>query len=192
MPRLRIAPHGGYLSAGVSYAYQAHRDTWYSSPHAQVNYWMPVFAVTPERAMSMFPDYWDRAVPNSSDGFDYDEWCRVGRQQATSQTTVDTRKHPLPLAAIETRSDTRFCGMPGDLLMFSSAHLHATAPNTSGRTRFSIDFRTLHLDDIAAGRGAPNVDSRARGTTLGDFLRAADFSRIDAALVDREGAAHAG
>ena len=186
VPRLRVAPHGGYLSAGVSYAYQAHRDTWYSSPHSQVNYWMPVFEVTPERAMSMFPEYFDRAVPNSSDQFDYGDWCRVGRQQATSQTTVDTRKHPLPLAPIETRSDLRICGMPGDMLMFSSAHLHSTAPNTSGKTRFSVDFRTLNLDDIEEGRCAPNVDSRARGTTLGDFLRADDFSTIDS-----EGAAHA-
>ena len=53
VPRLRVAPHGGYLSAGVSYAYKAHRDTWYSSPHCQVNYWTPVFQVTSERAMSM-------------------------------------------------------------------------------------------------------------------------------------------
>lgn len=191
VPRLRVAPHGGYLSAGVSYAYQAHRDTWYASPHCQVNWWMPVFEVTPERAMSMFPEYWTRAVPNSSDAFDYDEWCRVGRQQATSQTRVDTRKHPLPLDAIDTRSDLRICGMPGDVLMFSSAHLHSTAPNTSGRTRFSIDFRTLHLDDLAAGRGAPNVDARARGTTLGDFLRGGDFAKIAPDLIAREGAAHA-
>jgi hypothetical protein len=191
VPRLRVAPHGGYLSAGVSYAYAAHRDTWYSSPHSQVNYWMPVFQVTPDRAMSMFPEYWERPVPNSSGDFDYDEWCRVGRQQAASQTKVDTRKHPLPLAAIDTRSDTRICGMPGDVLMFSSAHLHSTAPNTSGKTRFSIDFRTLHLDDIAEGRGAPNIDTRARGTTLGDFLRADDFAKIASEIVEQEGAAHA-
>jgi hypothetical protein len=190
VPRLRVVPHGGYLSAGVSYAYRAHRDTWYSSPHAQVNYWMPVFPVTPDRAMSMFPEYFDRPVANSSDEFDYDEWCRVGRQQATNQISVDARKHPLPVAAIDTRSDTRICGMPGDMFLFSAAHLHSTAPNTSGRTRFSIDFRTLNLDDIESRRGAANVDSRARGTTLGDFLRADDFSKIASALVEREGAVH--
>ncbi len=190
VPRLRVVPHGGYLSAGVSYAYRAHRDTWYSSPHAQVNYWMPIFPVTPERAMSMFPDYWDRAVANSSDAFDYDEWCRVGRQQATHQIAVDTRQHPLPMDAIDTRSDTRICGMPGDMFLFSAAHLHATAPNTSGKTRFSVDFRTLNLDDIEGRRGAANVDSRARGTTLGDFLRADDFSKIAPGLIEREGVAH--
>jgi hypothetical protein len=191
VPRMRVVPHSGYLSAGVSYAYKAHRDTWYSSPHAQVNYWMPIFAVTPQRAMSMFPEYWDQPVENSSKDFDYDEWCRVGRQQAVGQTTVDTRKHPLPLAPVETRSDTRICGMPGDMFMFSAAHLHSTAPNVSGRTRFSLDFRTVNLDDIESGHSAPNVDCAATGTTLGDFLRADDFSKISPELVERERVPHA-
>jgi hypothetical protein len=191
VPRMRVVPHSGYLSAGVSYAYKAHRDTWYSSPHAQVNYWMPIFSVTPQRAMSMFPEYWDTPVENSSGDFDYDEWCRVGRQQAVSQTTVDTRKHPLPLAPVETRSDTRISGMPGDMFMFSAAHLHSTAPNTSGKTRFSMDFRTVNLDDIERGNAAHNVDCRATGTTLGDFLRADDFSKISPDLVERERVPHA-
>jgi len=191
VPRMRIVPHSNYLSAGVSYAYKAHRDTWYSSPHAQINYWMPIFPVVPERAMSMFPEYWDKAVANSSDAFDYDEWCSVGRQQAVAQTTVDNRKHPLPLEPVETRSDTRICGMPGDLFMFSAAHLHSTAPNTSGKTRFSLDFRTLSLDDIQGSRKAPNIDSKATGTTLGDFLRADDFSKISPQLIERERTRHA-
>ena len=191
VPRMRVVPHSGYLSAGVSYAYKAHRDTWYSSPHAQVNFWMPIFAVTPQRAMSMFPEYWDHSVENSSKDFDYDEWCRVGRQQAVGQTTVDTRKHPLPLAPVETRSDTRICGMPGDMFMFSAAHLHSTAPNVSGRTRFSLDFRTVNLDDIESGHSAPNIDCAATGTTLGDFLRADDFSKISQELVERERVPHA-
>ena len=72
------------------------------------------------------------------------------------------------------------------MFLFSAAHLHSTAPNTSGKTRFSIDFRTLNLDDVEARHGAANVDSRARGTTLGDFLRADDFSKIASTLVERE------
>jgi hypothetical protein len=152
---------------------------------------MPIFPVTPERAMSMFPEYWSRAVPNSSNSFDYTEWCRTGRQQAITQTKTDTRKHPLPLTAIDVRSDTRICGMPGDMFMFSSAHLHSTAPNTSGSTRFSLDFRTVNLDDIEGRRGAPNVDCRAKGTTLGDFLRADDLSRIPADLITEDCSVHA-
>jgi hypothetical protein len=56
--------------------------------------------------------------------------------------------------------------------------MHATVPNTSNRTRFSIDFRTVHLDDVVDGRGAPNIDSECTGTTLRDFLRASDSVRM--------------
>ena len=179
VPRLRVVPHGDYLSSGVSYAYKAHRDIWYSSPTAQVNWWMPAFDVTVDRSMSFFPEYWGKVVPNSSADFDYGEWCQVGRTMASSQIKEDTRKHPLPLEAIDTRSELRIAGTKGDTIMFSAAHLHSTAPNQSGLTRFSIDFRTINLEDLDFGRGAPNVDSRATGTTLGDFLRASDFKPID-------------
>ena len=51
-------------------------------------------------------------------------------------------------------------------------------PNTSDRTRFSIDFRTVHLDDVNHRRGAENIDSECTGTTLRDFLRAQDLKRL--------------
>jgi len=178
VPRLRVVPHGDYLTSGVSYAYKAHRDVWYASPPAQVNWWMPVFAVIADRAMSFFPDYWAKAVPNSSAEFDYSEWCRVGRRMATGQVTADTRKHPLPLAPVETASELRIAGTKGDVILFSAAHLHSTAPNRSGQTRFSIDFRTISAGDLRQSRGAPLIDGKATGSTLGDFLRASDFAPL--------------
>jgi hypothetical protein len=51
-------------------------------------------------------------------------------------------------------------------------------PNTTSRTRFSIDFRTVNLDDLADGVAAPNVDSECTGTTLRDFLRASDLEPL--------------
>ncbi len=178
VPRLRVVPSGGYLSSGVSYAYKAHRDIWYSSPTCQVNYWMPAFAIAPGRAMSFFPAYWSRPLSNSSSAFDYGEWCKVGRRLATTQVKEDTRNHPLPLEEVDTSSEFRIAGTKGDIILFSAAHLHATAPNQSGLTRFSIDFRTVNLQDLDSDSGAPNVDNRASGTTLGDFLRADDFTPI--------------
>jgi hypothetical protein len=56
--------------------------------------------------------------------------------------------------------------------------LHSTVPNTSGRARYSIDFRTIHIDDVAAKTGAPNIDSAPTGTSLRDFVRGTDFSPI--------------
>ncbi|HSY20712.1 MAG TPA: hypothetical protein VK841_01275, partial [Polyangiaceae bacterium] len=178
VPRMRVVPHGGYLNAGVAYAYKPHRDTWYAAPLAQINWWMPIYAVTPERAMSFFPEYWDKALRNSSCDFDYDEWCAVGRPGAVSQITTDTRKHPLPLEEVSTASDLRIGGMPGDMIRFSGSHLHSTFPNVSGVTRFSADFRTVSLEDLRTQRGAPNVDSRSVGSTLRDFISAKDFTSI--------------
>jgi hypothetical protein len=178
VPRLRVVPAGGYLSSGVSYAYKAHRDIWYASPTAQINWWMPVFEVTAERAMSFYGEYWGKSLPNTSADFDYGEWCTVGRKMATSQIKEDTRKHPLPLRDPEAASEFRICGTKGDLILFSASQLHATAPNESAVTRFSMDFRTVALDDLKNGRGGPNIDSRATGSTLGDFLRGSDFATI--------------
>jgi hypothetical protein len=143
-----------------------------------VNWWMPVFAVTGARAMSFYSEYWHTPLPNSSADFDYGEWCSVGRKMATSQIKEDTRKHPLPKNDPDPASELRLCGTKGDMILFSASQLHATAPNESDVTRFSIDFRTVALSDLASGRGAHNVDSRATGSTLGDFLHATDFAPI--------------
>ncbi len=180
VPRLRVVPHGGYLSSGVSYAYKAHRDTWYSSPACQVNWWMPVFDVTSSRAMSFFPEYWDRPVKNSSAGFDYGEWLQVGRTQASSQIKYDARNHPLPLEEIGgVSSELRIAGTKGDIILFSAGYLHATAPNVSGSTRFSVDFRTFNTSDLQSSRGCKNIDNKSTGSTISDFFRASDFSKCD-------------
>jgi hypothetical protein len=49
---------------------------------------------------------------------------------------------------------------------------------TSIRTRFSVDLRTVNIDDVVSRRDAPNVDSECTGRSLRDFLRASDFDRI--------------
>ena len=66
----------------------------------------------------------------------------------------------------------------GGLILFSAAQMHSSVPNTSGVTRFSIDFRTVNIDDVQSRREASNVDSECTGTSLRDFLRARDFQRI--------------
>ncbi len=179
VPRLRVVPHSNYLTAGVSYAYRAHRDTWYSSSPSQINWWLPVWQVTPARAMTFYPSYWERPVPNTSQDFDYNEWKSVGRGAAQSQIKQDTRKHPLPMQEFAREEELHYGAAAGDFVVFSAAHLHATTPNTSDATRYSIDFRTINIDDLRRSEGARNVDSRARGSTLGDFLRVEDFHPIE-------------
>jgi hypothetical protein len=56
-------------------------------------------------------------------------------------------------------------------------------PNTSGATRFSIDFRTVSLTDLEDRRASPNLDSRCTGTALRDSMRGTDFERLPADIV---------
>ena len=60
-------------------------------------------------------------------------------------------------------------------MLFSAAQLHSTVPNTCGITRYSIDFRTVHVDDVWTKAGAINIDSAATGTTMRDYIRATDY-----------------
>ena len=185
VPRLRTATSGGYLTAGIAYAFHPHRDTWYSAPMFQINWWMPVYDIEPDNSMAFHLRYWDRAVRNGSAEYNYAEWNRESRQNAAQHVKTDTRKQPRPEESIDLDPQVRLICPPGGIIVFSGAHLHSTVPNTSGRTRFSIDFRTVHLDDAVADAGAPNVDSASTGTTMADYLRSTDLARLPAELISR-------
>ena len=183
VPRLRTMAHGEYLNAGLAYQFHPHRDTWFSAPHQQLNWWLPVYEIESENSMAFHPQYFDRPVRNSSSGYDYEEWNRTGRQQAAKQVKKETRKQPQPEEPLDLEPDVRVVTPPGGTLVFSAAQLHSTVPNTTSRTRFSIDFRTVNLEDLREGIGAPNIDSECTGTTLGDFLRASDLEPLPEDLI---------
>ena len=178
VPRLRTMAHGEYLNAGLAYQFHAHRDTWFSAPHQQLNWWLPVYAIESENSMAFHLQYFDRPVRNSSAGYDYEEWTKTGRQQAAKQVQKETRKQPQAEERLELDPDVRVVTPPGGTLIFSAAQLHSTVPNTTSRTRFSIDFRTVNLDDLIEGVAAPNIDSECTGTNLRDFLRASDLEPL--------------
>jgi hypothetical protein len=71
----------------------------------------------------------------------------------------------------------------GGIILFSAAQMHSSVPNTSGRTRFSIDFRVVHIDDVKDKHGAPHSDEACTGTTMRDYLRVTDCSHIPDDLV---------
>jgi hypothetical protein len=66
--------HGEYLKAGLAYQFHAHRDTWFSAPHQQLNWWLPVHEIEWEDSMAFHPRYFHTPVRNSSAGYDYEEW----------------------------------------------------------------------------------------------------------------------
>ncbi|MGO9933154.1 MAG: hypothetical protein ACLPV8_15285 [Steroidobacteraceae bacterium] len=181
VPRLRIVPHYDYLHAGVSYAYAAHRDTWYGGPPYQINHWMPVLPITPDQTMAIYPEYFRRPLKNSSEEFDLSYWIGSERAKAAQNVQREERRHPLPLEKIDLTGELRFAGNTGDIIVFSGSNLHATIPNRTAVTRFSVDFRLFHVDDINGHSGltAPeNIDSRAVSEDFGmpSCFSAADFS----------------
>jgi hypothetical protein len=183
VPRLRGVTSDGYLTAGVGYAHPMHRDTWYSAPMAQLNWWMPIYPFEVESSMAFHPDYWDQGVANGSADFDYYDWNITGRATAAQHVTSDTRVQPKVTEPVAVDPQIRLVVPPGGIVLFSGAQMHSTVPNTTGVTRFSIDFRTVHLAEVEARGGAPNVDSRPRGTSLRDFHRASDGEDMPTELV---------
>ena len=144
-----------------------HRDTWGSNLMNQLNWWAPVFPVGPDATMEIWPGYFDRPVPNSSAGWDIH-----------AHRAARGRYPLLPEAARPEEEGEPVLIGPGELLCFSGAHLHASRPNRTGRTRISIDLRTV---DISDGPGAPNVDGRARHAAYDWFHRLSDGSSLSSA-----------
>ena len=184
VPRLRTATAGGYLTSGIAYAFHPHRDTWYSAPFNQINWWMPVYDIEPNNAMAFHLRYWDRPLRNGSRDYNYAEWNRVSRVSAAQHIKTDTRPQPKPEEPVEMDPQVRLICRAGGVIVFSGAHLHSTVPNTTDYTRFSIDFRTVHLGDVRERRGAHNVDSACTGTTMGDYLRTSDLAHLPSDLIE--------
>jgi hypothetical protein len=179
LPRMRSSTSGGYLTTGIAYAWHPHRDTWYSAPQCQINWWTPIYDIVSDNAMAFHPRYFRQGVPNSSAGYNYYEWNQAHRgSHVSSYTKTDPRPLPRPDHPIEMHPQTRLVVPVGAVIVFSGAQMHSSVPNTSGVTRFSIDFRTVNLEDAAAKGGAPNVDAQCTGTTMRDYVRVSDLERI--------------
>jgi len=177
LPKPRTSFPVGHLTTGVAFAFPWHRDVWYSAPAQQINWWLPIFAAREDNSMSFDLPSFDRAVPNSSDTFDY---YRNNAQRLTTAAQVTKEQQARPGALNHKPvQDLVVLPAPGAVLLFSGAQLHTSIPNTSGRARYSVDFRTVDARDLQAGRGAPLVDAHCTGTAIRDFYNVADGSAFD-------------
>ena len=174
--KLRIQPsqpsHRGRRTSPLP----PHRDTWGSNIAAQINWWGPVYPLADERTMWLWPGLFDRPVRNTSADWDLAVLRRL---------SMAGQAGGYPLLPEAAEMPDRAMGQPvriepGQIIAFSAAHLHASADNTSGRTRFSIDTRTVWQSDLAAGRGAPNVDGAAPRVGWDLFQRLTDGAPLEA------------
>jgi hypothetical protein len=172
--RLRVISHRGHENPKAAPIYYAHRDTWYAHSQAELTWWVPLHDVMVEETFVFYPDWFDRTVPNNSEEFDYVAWTqhgpglRIGWQQADAGRMY---AYPGQVGAFDPGRTIGFAASKGDLIVFAGAHFHQTRKNGTGRTRFSLDFRTVDLDDHDRGGGAPNVDNRSTGSALVDYVR---------------------
>jgi len=135
-----------------------HRDTWSSNVLQQTNWWLPIRPLAAERTIAFYPTYWSRPIENNSASWDLDE---IRQRRRRGERDEDIPIVPEPTEPVDTDSELRIVMEPGDLLCFSGAQLHASVPNTTAETRCSAELRTVNADDLAHGRGAPDLDGRA-------------------------------
>jgi hypothetical protein len=179
VPRLRSSTSDSYLTTGIAYAWHPHRDTWYSAPPCQLNFWLPVYELESSNAMAFHTGYWNRPVANNSRDYNYYVWNSQHRGPDVAKLLKeDPRPLPRAVVPVELEPQIRLLGPVGSILVFSGAHLHSSVPNTSGRTRYSVDFRTVHLGDALRRAGAARCDEECTGTTMRDYLRGTDLSRL--------------
>lgn len=160
VPRLRASAGDDDLAMGTG-AWRPRRDTWCAAPLAQLNHWMPVYAIDEDNAVAIHLEYFSQAIANDSAEYEH---------------TSSTQRLPGPTETVNPFSASAFVTPVGGMLQFSGHHLYSSAANDGDRTRFSIDFRTVDVGDIRAGLGARNVDGRCTGSSIREFVCAADLS----------------
>jgi hypothetical protein len=149
-----------------------HRDTWGTNLYAQVNWWAPVYPIDPGRTFAFFPHLFARPLANTSSGFDISDVMRRNREAPETVKADDMA--PRLLEQIEWEKGSPVVIAPGEVIAFSAQHAHAGVPNHTPFTRISLETRTLRIADLLSGRGARNVDGRARWMTPGMFRRVSD------------------
>ncbi len=183
VPRPRTSFPLGHLTTGVALAFPWHRDSWYSAPVQQLNWWLPVYPIREDNSMAFDLKGFGRAVPNTSATFDY---YRNNVQRLTAAQNVTKEEQARP-GAIDHKPAQELIVLPspGSVLLFAGAQLHTSIPNTSGLARYSVDFRTVDARDLATGRCAPVVDADCTGTAIRDFVNISDGSGFDEETVTR-------
>lgn len=170
---LRVLPHGDTHTGGPVSRIGFHRDTWGSNLHQQMNWWAPIYSLTPERTIAFYPHYWFHPLKNTSGSWSFGEYMAHRRNTDPSRAATYPSA-PQPSETVDTSSELRVVIDPGDVLCFSGAHLHASVPNTSSAARFSVEVRTVNIDDLKSQRGVPNIDCDATDIMTLWFRRISD------------------
>ncbi len=156
---MRIVPgrqsHQGAMTAAIGH----HRDSWGSNIQSQQNWWAPLYPLEPERSITFYPDYWQQPLANNTAQWRFADYLQ-SRKHTAAERQVAYPSAPQPTETVDESAAVRIMLEPGDVLNFASAHLHASALNTTQATRFSVEMRTVHIPDLHQQRQAPNIDNQ--------------------------------
>lgn len=123
-----------------------HRDTWGSNIQQQINWWTPLYPISDKNTLVFYPDYWDEPVANTTAAWSFEAF-REARRSARSQSAdaeIEYSYAPEAKEGINTDNGIPILIEPGDLLCFSSAHLHGSSPAPRLGLRFNLEMRSFY------------------------------------------------
>jgi hypothetical protein len=186
VPRMRVVTSDGYLKSGIGLNLPLHRDTWWSAPLQQIQFWGPLFPMSRHSSMAFYPYYHRVPMPNSSNEFNLYRWNVTGRKNAAQHRRgEDKRGIPHALGALEHPGAVQIVLPVGGMVLFSANEMHSTTENITGKTRFSIDFRIVDAEHVRDGIGAVNVDDASQGVALRDFRRISDEAEFPVEYISK-------
>ena len=75
VPRMRVVTSNRYLQSGIGLNLPPHRDTWWSAPIQQIQFWGPLFPMSRYSSMEFYPYYHRRPMANTSNEFNIYRWA---------------------------------------------------------------------------------------------------------------------
>ena len=100
--KLRFQPSNEATRSRYMLDLPAHRDTWGSNIHSQINWWAPVWPVTVDRTIGIFPAQWHVPVSNFSADWSYRELMQHLRRDESTEYPMlpQCRVPPSPAEAV--------------------------------------------------------------------------------------------
>ena len=174
---MRVVSAQEKFTTGLRTTVGHHRDTWGGNVQSQCNWWAPIYDLEAERTMAFYPDYWDKPTVNTTADWEFSKYL-AARRETPKGVKVPYPGAPELLEPVDEANAFKVVLNAGDVLCFSSAHLHATVPNTTDVTRYSVEMRTINLADLKAGRGAPNIDNAGKNVRYNWYRHTLDNASL--------------
>lgn len=184
-PSLTVVTGGGFLAHGLGDPLHPHRDTWYGASPSQLNWCVPLYDLDDGACTAFHPRYFDVALTNSSEAFDYEDWSQA-RRAGRAHGVAFYLAQPRVLEPIDLVPEIRVRCPAGAVILSSAAHLCSAVPNETLKTWFCAMFQTVSESDLMSGTGAANLDAEPQGTALHRFVRCSDAAPIRSELVQRD------